>query len=352
MTNTSFSNANKINTQRITALWAFSEATFGGILHALKIPFTGLFLGSAAVLFITLISWADKNKTSILHATLLVILVKATINPYSPLTVYFAISVQGIAGYIFYRFIPYERLAALMLGFFSLLFSALQKVIFLTVLFGANLWKSLNSFADSIFSQLGITIPSNSIDFSLLIVCTYTGLHICMGIFIGIKSIKIRNWILKNNLPNADEIINDNNNEEYFPKKKHRGKKFWWMRMSGIFVLSFLLSIMIYSYLYPNLSKIPAYEILFMLVRSIVITLVWFFLISPVVLKSVRKLLMKKQNKNLEEINHITSLFPFFRRIISYCWKNSSQMHGIKRFKKIITESFLYIITIKIEQDK
>ena len=48
---------------RITALWGFSEATLGGILHAFKIPFTGLFVGSAAVIFISLIAHFT-NETS------------------------------------------------------------------------------------------------------------------------------------------------------------------------------------------------------------------------------------------------------------------------------------------------
>ena len=108
----------KIDLRRITALWAYSEATFGGILHVLKIPFTGLFLGSAAVLFITLIALTNKNKSSILHTTLLVILVKAAVNPYSPITVYLAITVQGIAGYLLFKTIRYEKLAAILLGFF------------------------------------------------------------------------------------------------------------------------------------------------------------------------------------------------------------------------------------------
>jgi len=46
---------------RITALWAFSESAFGGILHAFKIPFRGLFIASAAVLFISLIALFSKN---------------------------------------------------------------------------------------------------------------------------------------------------------------------------------------------------------------------------------------------------------------------------------------------------
>ena len=35
--------------QRLTALWALNECGLGGILHAVKSPFTGLVLGSIAM---------------------------------------------------------------------------------------------------------------------------------------------------------------------------------------------------------------------------------------------------------------------------------------------------------------
>ncbi|MCK5088079.1 MAG: hypothetical protein KAQ90_11190, partial [Melioribacteraceae bacterium] len=70
---------NRVN--RLTALWAFSEAALGGILHALKIPLTGLFVGGAAVIFISLIAYYSEKKHAILRATLLVVIVKFVVAP-------------------------------------------------------------------------------------------------------------------------------------------------------------------------------------------------------------------------------------------------------------------------------
>jgi hypothetical protein len=47
--------------QRLTALWALSEAAFGGVLHAFQVPFTGLFINASAIIFITLIAYYSKN---------------------------------------------------------------------------------------------------------------------------------------------------------------------------------------------------------------------------------------------------------------------------------------------------
>jgi hypothetical protein len=45
-----------VSIARLTALWAFVEAGLGGILHAFKVPFTGLLVGGMAVMLITLIA--------------------------------------------------------------------------------------------------------------------------------------------------------------------------------------------------------------------------------------------------------------------------------------------------------
>ncbi|MGB5288359.1 MAG: hypothetical protein WBN42_07680, partial [Ignavibacteriaceae bacterium] len=76
-----YSDENRISILKITALWAFSESAFGGILHALTIPLRGLFISSAAVLFISLIALFAKSNKDILKATIIVILIKAVVSP-------------------------------------------------------------------------------------------------------------------------------------------------------------------------------------------------------------------------------------------------------------------------------
>ncbi|MFN9519473.1 MAG: hypothetical protein ACK574_07030, partial [Bacteroidota bacterium] len=69
-------NTNRHYINRLTALWAFSESGLGGMMHALKIPFTGFFLGGFAIVILTLIAHHSRNRFSdIMQSTLLVILV-------------------------------------------------------------------------------------------------------------------------------------------------------------------------------------------------------------------------------------------------------------------------------------
>ena len=101
-------NSKSENTLRITALWAFSEALFGGILHALQVPFAGLVLSAFAVICMAALAASGYYKGKILKATLLVLIVKAMLSPHTPVAAYFAVFLQGLFGEIIFLLgIPY-----------------------------------------------------------------------------------------------------------------------------------------------------------------------------------------------------------------------------------------------------
>src|SRR4051812_36078262 len=128
---------NTSSVQRLTALWALSESGLGGIMHAMKIPFTGFFLGGFAVVMISLVAHYTKNNMrQVLQATLLVMLVKVAVSPHSPWPAYIAVGFQGLAGALIYRMIPLYALAAPVFGFLALVESALQKFLLTTIIFG------------------------------------------------------------------------------------------------------------------------------------------------------------------------------------------------------------------------
>ena len=116
-------------TLRLTALWAFSEAFLGGILHGFKMPFAGLFLAFFASLCITLLAVSNKKTGIIINATLAVIAVKFILSPQTPPMAYFAVLVQGLAGELFFIRRKNYKAAAFGLTLFSLVYSALQQLI-------------------------------------------------------------------------------------------------------------------------------------------------------------------------------------------------------------------------------
>ena len=118
---------------KITALWAFSEAALGGILHAFKIPFRGVFVGGSAVILISLIAYFSSNRGTILKSTLLVILIKGIISPHTPVTAYFAVLIQGAIGELLFFQKRFFKTSSLLLGIITLLYSSTQKILILTI---------------------------------------------------------------------------------------------------------------------------------------------------------------------------------------------------------------------------
>ena len=126
--------------ERLTALWALNEAGLGGLIHAMRVPFTGIVVGSMAVVLIALIAFfAERKAKAILKATVIVLLVKAAASPHTPLPAYVAVSFQGLAGALLFGWLPSVRLGALLLGLLALWQGAVQKLLVITILYKKSL---------------------------------------------------------------------------------------------------------------------------------------------------------------------------------------------------------------------
>ncbi len=341
------SRAERLGLLRITALWAFTESAFGGILHALRIPFRGLFISSAAVLFISLIALFSKNHRDILKSTLIVMCIKAVVSPYSPLTAYFALSLQGLLGYLFFSTKRYYKLSALFLGMSALFFSGIQKIVVLTILFGNTLWESIDIFIRQITLEI-FKLDQPEINYGYVLIAGYMILHVIAGIFIGIYAGR-----LPEKLDFYNKTLPDYPSQSYgeeIPRIK-RKKKIWFLRPSGIFIFVLSAGVIVLTYLYPSLETNVAISVGLMILRSLVITFIWFFLLAPIAKKIFLKFVKKRKSEYLKEFEEIISLFPEFRKIINFCWKLSGDKKGIRRIQRFMSTSFYYIL-LKDEQKK
>lgn len=332
---------NRFSILKITALWAFSESAFGGILHALTIPLRGLFISSAAVLFISLIALFSKSSKDILKATLIVILIKFLVSPHTPLTAYLAVSLQGFLGFLLFSKKNFYRLSALLLGLLVLFFSGLQKIIVLTILFGTTLWESLDIFIKQLsFELFNITHPD--INYGYLLIAVYVLLHLIAGLFIGIYAGRLPQKInfYKSIVPSSIE----SESVEEIPRKEKSKKKNWFLRPTGIFVIVVSGGVIILSYLTPGLEENIAISVVIMLVRSVVITFVWYTLLVPISKKLLQKFVAKSKSKYSADLEEIILMFPKFKKIVNYCWKNSEDKKGIKRIRYFLSTSFYYLL--------
>ena len=346
-------NSLKLDVQRLTALWGFSEAALGGILHMLKVPLTGLLIGGAAVFFISLIARHAESPSQILKSTLVVILIKAVVTPFIPLNSYFAVSVQGVLGYLFFRFIPSYKLSAILLGMVTLSFSAFQKLFIITFMFGNAFWESIDSFVKFILAQLPFLKHVHTPSASLILISVYAAIHILGGLYVGIKVAGIDKWLEKKRSFFDLEAIKNVSTNPLFEQRKSSKKRRWWQRKSGIILLTFSLILVILSYIFPQLGKSTSTNIFFMIIRSLVITLIWFKIISPFILKYFKKFIEKRKFEHASEVNRMTSQFPLFKKVVNYCWNQSSEQSGFKRVYRFLSNSLalLLIIDLTNEQD-
>ncbi|MDA3859672.1 MAG: hypothetical protein PF445_00450 [Melioribacteraceae bacterium] len=334
------SNSNAIT--KLILLWAFSESALGGMLHVLRIPLTGLFVGGSAVIFISLIAHYSNNKTSILKATLLVLIIKFIVSPYTPLPAYFSVFAEGLLGLFLFNILNLKKTAPIILGFFALLFSSFQKIFVYTVLFGMTFWESIDAFMDFVLKQLSITSELN-ISFSYIIISIYISTHILGGILAGIVANRIPVWVDSfTHRIDYSKIIPTNEIEK---KSRRRKKKFWYQKASGIIFILIALVLIALSYTTTAFDSNLPIKILVMFIRSIVITAIWFVLIAPHAMKLLQKILKKKKSDYTNEVENIVNLLPEMRAAVKYSWKESDKKKGLSRIKLFL--SYIFVITLK-----
>lgn len=342
-------NLNELTTVwKITALWAFSEAALGGILHAFKIPFRGVFIGGSAAILISLIAFFSKEKGTILRSTIIVIVIKGIVSPYTPLTAYFAVFLQGILGEVLFFNKRMFKISAFVLGILVLLFSSLQKIIILTVLFGTAFWDSINQFGTVITSELLANNNSIDINLSYLIVGTYLGIHLILGIIIGIFAGKFPYKIV--NVIHYENIEMKTFYDSVSDTAEKKKQKYWWQKTSGLLIIILLIGMICLSYFHPQLGKGKTVEVLIMVFRAVAIMLVWYFLLAPLFLKLFQIFLKKKQNQYSAEINKIVDIFPHFRKLVVYCWKISSKKKGYRRLKYFLIQLVTFLLLTDFEK--
>src|SRR5829696_7949245 len=104
---------------RLIVLWVLCEAVLGGLMHAVKIPFTGIIVSSGAVICICLIAFYVPVKGAILKATIIVAIFKMMLSPHTPPTAYVAVFFQGLMGQLLFFNLKFFRLSCILLAVFA-----------------------------------------------------------------------------------------------------------------------------------------------------------------------------------------------------------------------------------------
>lgn len=312
---------------RLIALWAVCEGVLGGIIHGFQIPISGLFVGGAAVIIICMIGYFAPQKGAILQATLLVEIFKMMLSPQSPLPAYLAVAFQGVMGELFFFNKRFYKISCVLFAAIALFESAIQRIITMTLIYSNEFWKAMDAFINGITGQTEVT------KYSYYIAGGYVLLHIVAGIAIGIFAAgipaKLNKWKLEKQF-----VISSTESPKSEIKSKHKSKKIWKNSLLVIWVI--LLLLFLQSTLRIGEPLLAADAILQILVRSFLILLTWYFLVSPVILYFLKKYLSRQKEKSQSTINEIVLLIPSTRLLIENSWKLSANKKGLGRFNRFI----------------
>lgn len=318
---------------RFTALWAFIESGVGGLLHILQLPFSGVFLTGCSILIISLIYvMSDFKAKEVFKSLSLVLIIKLALSPQTPFTAYIAVSFQAVISLVIYYFFNVNFISILFISLLTYWESAFQKVIVLTILFGKNLYQSIDEFVNKYIGNL-FPILHNHASFYLLSVyfLVYTLAALAMA-FIIHRSIKI---LIKGK--GYLEVIKEKEKEE-LPEISEDQNNFKTISYFKILlaVLLFLISIM---YFIADVNKLGHY-----LAKTLFVFIVWFFVFIPFFKYCIILILKKKQTELKTQYQDILNFFPRIKLFTIQAYMESKDKSGFNKLNCFFERLILLII--------
>lgn len=340
----------------LTALWGLSEAFIGGILHTLRIPFKGMIIGSIAVLIITLLSTFSASKGTIIKACFVTIIIKALISPYSPPAAYLAVLLQGLLGELFFTGRKNILISSVMLGIVTSVYSSVQRIIVVTILFGQDFWITVNQFPSFIMKEFSGSPGSfENLNLSLIIIIVYTGIHVIFGFIAGVFSYRISRKVIPDSLnvfQFSEEFLKELSvkiTADSVSKPSKSGNKFF--KFSRFVIYGLLILALISSYIFTDKGYFDSKSIWVMIIRSFLIMFLWLKVFSPLIMSVFRKKFLTERNVYSDQAGIILSLIPHFKILTVYCWKISSEKNKTSGIIKKLSDFAVMLLSVVITYD-
>lgn len=325
---------------RLTALWALTEAGLGGLLHAFRTPFTGIFVGGIAVILIVLIGYFSNGKPKeILKALVIVLMVKVAVSPHSPPPAYLAVSFQAIMGALLFSFIRSPKIVGPLLGFLAMAESAGQKLLTLTLLFGESLWKALDTFISFTQDQMGIeSTASGGAWVAWLYVGVYAAVGIVIGWWAGRMPGRISGLLNKWTVP----VVNPENLKA--KKAENSFWKTWWRRGRSALLIMVLILLAMWG-----LKDEETMDPIVLILRAMCVIVLWYGIIAPIIMEALKKYLSKKKESSETELAKVMDILPHIKGVSKIAWKETSHRKGIFRLSEFLSRMIVYSISLEID---
>jgi antibiotic biosynthesis monooxygenase (ABM) superfamily enzyme len=309
---------------RIIALWVFCEGFVGGIIHGLKLPISGIVVGSCAVICISLLAQYKYTKGAIIKATIIVAIFKMMLSPQAPPMAYVAVFFQGILGELLFSNRQYFKYTSILFAIIALLESGLQRIFIVTVIYGKNLWIIIDETVSNLFHLQTIAAFSNTF------IALYLLLHVIAAIIVTfiITTVTKKMPIWKNEQSNYlinDTAITTNYLLLLQPAAKKKNIIIWLFIYVGLLIL-YLNAIGLIAQ--PLVQKNVVLNIF---LRSSIILLSWYLIVGPITSNLLKKWLINQKTKWQKDITEVLLLLPKIKAIAYKSWQLSNEEKGLKR---------------------
>lgn len=300
----------------LVGVWAFAESGLGGVMHALKLPFTGIWVGGTAVAVLIVMAAVGRGRYGhepqpfrarvrlLLEATALVMAVKLAASPHSPPTAYLAVGFQGLLATALLTWMKPFRLAAVLFAVGAMLESALQKLLMMTLIYGAAWFDALEAMTDLAGRQLAWS----GID-GWGVLAIYLSLYTVWGLILGYWS---SGWSHRNR--EVYQELAQTWNALHPPTASRNPKKP--KRMKGLFFLSGLFFIL----LCLAWAGVDSDRLLAVGVRSFTATAVLIFAAGPLRRKLSQWL---SRNNDSSAVNSLVEDLGMQQSKFKFCWQQA-----------------------------
>jgi hypothetical protein len=123
---------------------------------------------------------------------------------------------------------------------------------------------------------------------------------------------------------------------------QRRRKKKW--RLILLITWIALIALYVQSFFKIGNPLLPSQMALRILVRSVIILLTWYFLISPALKQLLHKWLQRKKQQSMQQVQQVLNLLPSTKGLVNRSWQLAAERKGLRRiilcFKIILANTF------------
>jgi hypothetical protein len=168
---------------------------------------------------------------------------------------------------------------------------------------------------------------------------------------VGIIAAKIPRWI-EREVGNEKRTYRLEEGNYNLNLKSEKKKRKWVQKPSAVAITILASSIVIFSYLFPEISETQGMRAVVMILRSTSILFLWYSLLGPYFLKLSQKYFKSKQSKYATEVQKTLNILIPLRYIVFKKWNESQNYRGLRRIKNFVRMSLITILSTEFYSDE